>query len=107
MTKGGFVLAGSAPKYPEDSHQAYHLRCEKSRHAIQQGVTDGTNSKLENVYAVLQKLCEFIFKMIYAVFKECLCSLEKSCKIFKNINALQKNIAKKISCISKQYSWHS
>jgi hypothetical protein len=25
MTNGGFVLAESAPKYPDDSHQAYHL----------------------------------------------------------------------------------
>ena len=31
MTKGGFVLAGSAPKYPADSHQAYHLHYKKTK----------------------------------------------------------------------------
>jgi len=29
ITNGGFVLAGSAPKYPDDSHQAYHLHKKK------------------------------------------------------------------------------
>lgn len=29
ITNGGFVLAESAPKYPDDSHQAYHLHTNK------------------------------------------------------------------------------
>jgi len=29
ITNGGFVLAESAQKYPDDSHQAYHLHKKK------------------------------------------------------------------------------
>ena len=47
ITKGGFVLAGSAPKYPADSHQEYHLHCGEKRNSVQLCVSDAMNYKYE------------------------------------------------------------
>ena len=50
ITNGGFVLAGSAPKYPDDSHQAYHLQTTKEIMQLCQtfpmlGIIKSTNAK--------------------------------------------------------------
>lgn len=49
ITNGGFVLAGSAPKYPDDSHQAYHLHTIKEIMQLSQtfpmlGIIKSTNA---------------------------------------------------------------
>jgi hypothetical protein len=50
ITNGGFVLAESAPKYPEDSHQAYHLHTIKEIMQLSQtfptlGIIKSTNQR--------------------------------------------------------------